>query len=123
MNTGLNFEGHSHNLEKLINGQDGGGEIEEYALNVPLHLEYRLNFSKWFNVFAYGGAGINIITNSGFEDYIFPTTFEYGGGVRFNHVQFNIGESMYLGNLNNIQALGSYTEPYQNLVLAISYMF
>ena len=120
INTGINFEGYSTDLSSALNGDE---EFEQYALNIPLHLEYRLNFSKWFNIFAYGGAGLNVVTNSLFDDYSLPTTFEYGGGLRINHIQFNIGRSLYLGNLRNTQEFGTYTKPYQNLILSVSYMF
>jgi len=115
LNTGINLLGYS---KKLF---DSG--FEAYAVNIPLHLEYRLNFSKWFNIFAYGGVGFNAITNSNFDNYTLPATFEYGGGFRISHVQFNVGRSLYLGNLRNTQNFGKYTETYQKLILSVSYMF
>lgn len=120
VNTGLNFIGYSTELLFALNGVE---EFEQYALNIPLHLEYRLNFSKWFNVFAYGGAGLNVVTNSLFDEYSMPTTFEYGGGLRINHLQFTIGQSDYIGNLKDIQDFGTYRESYQKLILSVSYMF
>jgi tetratricopeptide (TPR) repeat protein len=120
INTGINFEGYSTNLSFVIHGEE---EFKQYALNIPLHLEYRLNFSKWFNIFAYGGPGLNIVTSSLFEEYSIPTTFEYGGGLRINHLQFNAGQSMYMGNLRDIQDFGIYRELYQNLIFSVSYMF
>jgi hypothetical protein len=120
LNTGINFEGYSTDLSFVIHGEE---EFKQYALNIPLHLEYRLNFSKWFNIFAYGGPGLNIVTSSLFEEYSMPTTFEYGGGLRINHVQFNIGQSMYMGNLKDIQDFGIHRELYQNLIFSASYMF
>lgn len=119
-NTGINFDGYSTDLLSVLHGED---EFVEYSLNIPLHLEYRLNFSKWFNVFAYGGPGVNILTNKLFEDYYFPVSLEYGGGLRINHIQFNIGKSLYIGSLEDIQNLGSYREPYQDLIFSVSYMF
>ena len=91
--------------------------------NIPLHLEYRLNFSKWFNVFAYGGAGFNVVTNPSFDNFALPTTLEYGGGLRINRVQFNAGRSYYLGDFKNIQDFGEKLILYQNLVVSISFMF
>ncbi len=120
LNTGLNFEGYSTDLLSVLNGEE---KFEEYSLNIPLHLEYRLNFSRWFNIFAYGGPGVNILTNKLFEDYYFPVSLEYGGGLRINHIQFNVGKSLYIGNLEDINNLGSYSEPYQDLVFSVSYMF
>jgi hypothetical protein len=111
LNTGLNIEGYSTDL------LNGGAKHWQAALNIPLHLEYRLNISKWFNVFAYGGAGFNFITNS------IPATFEYGGGLRINHIQFNLGRSLYLGNLRNNHDVGISTKFYQDLILSVSLMF
>jgi len=120
LNTGIIFEGYSQNVfnEQLF--QNG---FDYYAVNVPLHLEYRFNFSKWFNLFAYGGLGFNAITYPDFNNYSLPATFEYGGGFRISHVQFNVGKSLYLGNLNNEQNFVTYTEEYQKLFFSVSYMF
>lgn len=120
LNTGINILGYS---KKLFDSQLFKNGFDAYAANIPLHLEYRLNFSKWFNIFAYGGAGLYAITNSKFNTYSLPVTFDYGGGLRISHVQFNVGQSLYLGNLKNIKDFGKYTEPYQKLILSISYMF
>ncbi|MDR1581735.1 MAG: hypothetical protein LBS55_00485 [Prevotellaceae bacterium] len=106
-NTGIMLESYSRSDTQL--SETG---YEQYAVNIPLHFEYRLNFSKWFNIFAYGGAGFNVITNSSFDDYTLSTCFEYGGGLRISHVQFNVGRSLYMG-----------VKSYQNLVVSISYMF
>lgn len=116
LNTGINLLGYWES-QLFENGFDF------YAVNIPLHLEYRLNFSKWFNIFAYGGAGFNAITNSNLDNYAFPITFEYGGGFRIIHVQFNVGSSLYLGDLKNTQDFGKHTETYQKLNFSVSYMF
>lgn len=118
INTGLNFAIYSRNLFPDSNEEV---KLEQPTLNIPLHLEYRLNFSKWFNVFAYGGTGIYIITDS--KNYLWPITFDYGGGMRINHLQFNIGQNMYLGNLQNIPDLGIDRLLYQKLMFSVSYMF
>ncbi len=115
LNTGINLLGYSKNFFE--------SDFETYAVNIPLHFEYRLNFSKWFNAFAYGGVGFNALSNLYFDNYSFPATFEYGGGFRISHVQFNIGRSLYLGNLRNTQNFGKHTEMYQKLNLSVSYMF
>jgi hypothetical protein len=122
LNTGIILEGYHPNLldEQLF---ETGFDI--YAINIPLHLEYRLNFSKWFNIFAYGGVGMDIVTNSSFDDYFLPIAFEYGCGLRINHIQFNIGQSLYLKNLkstDNFYYIGNANK-YKNIVLSISYMF
>jgi hypothetical protein len=120
INTGLNFEAYSSDSLSQLYDEEA---FALYVLNLPLHLEYRLNFSKWFNVFAYSGVGLNVITNSLYDDNTMPTTFDYGGGLRINHLQFNIGRSNYLGDLNNIQDFGKYRKSYNKLSLSVSYMF
>lgn len=120
LNTGINLVGSS---EDLFNSQLFKYGFDSYAVNIPLHLEYRLNFSKWFNIFTYGGIGFNATTNPNFDNYSLPTTFEYGGGLRIGHVQFNVGSSLYLGNLRDIQNFGKYTETYQRFIPSVSYMF
>lgn len=121
LNTGINFEGYSSNLLDTFNGAN---KFEQFAINIPLHLEYRLNFSKWFNIFAYGGVGLNVFTNSLFEYNGMPITVEYGGGLRINKVQFNVGRSYYAGELEDIQDFNIYREAfYQNLIVSISLMF
>lgn len=120
LNTGINLLGYSENLFDSQLFENG---FDAYAVNIPLHLEYRMNFSKWFNIFTYGGVGFNVITDPDFDDYTLPATFEYGGGFRISHVQFNVGSSLYLGNLRNTQNFGKNIETYQELTLSVSYMF
>jgi len=120
LNTGLNFEGYSTDISSVIFGEE---EFELYGCNIPFHIEYRLNFSKWFNIFSYGGVGVNILTVPSSDVYTIPTAFEYGGGIRINRLQFNIGQSMYLGDLKNNQSIKFYRYYYQGLVLSFSWMF
>lgn len=115
LNTGINLLGYSKKMFDF--------DFEAYAVNIPLHLEYRLNFSKWFNIFSYGGVGFNAVTNPSFDNYSLPATLEYGGGFRINRIQFNAGKSLYLGNLKNTQNFGKEIETYQQLIISISYMF
>ena len=129
LNTGLLFEYYSNDLYYYDSGYGSGSYANEvnselYALNVPLHLEYRLNFSKWFNIFAYGGVGFNFVTSSKYSgEYSLPATFEYGCGVRINHVQFNMGKSSLIGDFKDIKSFDDNLIPYQNLVISASYMF
>lgn len=120
LNTGINLLGYSENLFDAQLFEYG---FDAYAVNIPLHLEYRLNFSKYFNVFAYGGVGFNVLTNSDFDAYSLPATFEYGGGFRISHVQFNVGRSLYLGDWRDIQDFRIYGDMYQKLIVSVSYMF
>lgn len=119
-NTGINLLGYSI---KLFDRQLLQNGFNAFAFNIPLHLEYRLNFSKWFNIFAYGGVGFNALINPNIDNYSLPATFDYGGGFRISHVQFNIGRTLYLGNLKNTKNFGKDTETYQKLILSVSYMF
>lgn len=119
LNTGLVLSAYLNDGASL----NGSSQFGYYGLNVPLHLEYRLNFSKKFNLFAYGGVGFNVHTNSTFDDNVFPATLEYGGGFRVGHVQFNVGKSSYMGDFKNIGDIGKNVRPFQNLILSISYMF
>jgi len=116
LNTGINILGYTKS-NIIRNG------IDAYALNIPLHLEYRLNFSKYFNIFSYGGIGFNSLPNKNFDNYFFPVTCEYGGGFRINHVQFNVGTSLFLWNLRNTKNIWKYKDTYQKSILSISYMF
>jgi hypothetical protein len=120
LNTGINLLGYSKNLFDSQLFENG---FEAYAVNIPLHLEYRLNFSKWFNIFEYGGVGFNAKTDPNFDNYSLPATLEYGGGIRINHIQFNVGQSLYLGDLRNTQNFGKDIEIYQKLIFSGSYMF
>ncbi len=109
LNTGIIFEGYSSN--QLFNGFD------YYAVNIPLHLEYRLNFSKWFNIFTYGGIGFNV-TDKNFKNLNSPVMLEYGGGFRINHVQFNVGSELNLSDSGD-----NNQKPRKGLVFSTSYMF
>lgn len=120
LNTGIFFEAHSADLASTIVGES---VFEQYSLNIPLHFEYRLNFSKWFNIFAYAGVGLNVVDNSSYNEYSFPVTQEFGAGVRINRLQFNAGQSKYLGNFRDMGNFGKYAAMYQNYALTMSYMF
>lgn len=120
LNTGINLLGYS---EDLANTMSLKRDFEAYAVNIPLHIEYRMNLSKEFNPFIYGGVGLNVLTNTEFIDFSLPITLEYGGGIKVSHIQFNIGKSLYYGNLQNTDNFGNNIETYQKLNFSISYMF
>ncbi|MBK8855702.1 MAG: hypothetical protein IPN10_16755 [Saprospiraceae bacterium] len=88
-NTGINLQGYSRNL---FENQLFNNGFEAYAVNIPVHLEYRFNFSKWFNIFAFGGAGINFYTESSFSEFTYPVSLDYGAGLRINRIQFTLGK-------------------------------
>lgn len=92
--------------------------FQEHALYVPFHLEYRLNFSRKFQLFFYGGASFDyglmakIKTDNGnlyfdddnaYEGFLgkrYNVSYEYGGGMRFGRVQFNFTVSRGLINMS-----------------------
>lgn len=119
LNTGLILSAY------IVDGAslNGNSQFAYYGLNVPLHLEYRLNFSKKFSLFAYGGVGFNMLANSSFDVNELPATLEYGSGFRVGHVQFNFGKSSHIGDFKNLENIGKNTRPFQRLVLSLSYMF
>ena len=130
MNIGLLYE-YYHNKSALhTDGIDENGAtfnynqtLNEHVLRLPLYLEYRLNFSKAFQLFFYGGLSVDYVV-SGTMEYtkegnqepyhkekdiygsIIPSaqrynvSLIYGGGIRFNAVQFNVNSEMGLINLS-----------------------
>jgi hypothetical protein len=102
-NTGLNFEG--YNLQDSMPFVSQKSMLN-YGVNIPIHLEYRLNFARWFNVFAYGGVGINAISDVEFEKIEYPSSYEYGWGFRMNRIQLTFGNSTYTDNLAMQKILG-----------------
>lgn len=94
INTGVNLESYWFSISNVFKEEP---KPSFYNLNIPLHFEYRLNFSKWFNMYAYAGGGFNYQTTD-FRNYFFPTTFEYGAGIRIGKVQTSIGWSEFITN-------------------------
>ncbi|MCL2650071.1 MAG: hypothetical protein FWD60_03465 [Candidatus Azobacteroides sp.] len=128
LNMGLSYEYYSKTFNYTeydegyyYDNYDMSYKYEEHVLNIPFHLEYRFNFSKYFNIFAYGGIGLDIITDSSFGDFTTNTLFEYGGGLRIDHVQFNVGKSNLLNSSNGSQ--GFPGNKYKDWILSMSYMF
>lgn len=119
LNTGL----YLYSYQKRDATEEGKMQFDYYGFNVPLHAEYRFNFSKWFNLFAYAGLGFNLIADTEYEIMDMPATFEYGGGFRTGHVQINIGQASYLGDYRYSDRIGKEIRPFKDVALAISYMF
>ena len=124
LNTGLFYE-YYHLNSSSDTDYYSDYEYQEQLLSIPLHLEYRFNFSRYFNVFIYGGAGIDLITNNDFKDLSVQSSLDYGGGIRIDHIQINIGQNLKLNNrsdafrdFNNIKK-----NKYKDLILSLSYMF
>lgn len=148
MNTGLYYE-YYHSKSAPINYTDGYGQytgtLQEHALYLPLHIEYRLNFSKYFQLFFYGGIGLDYgLANSikwvdcdddSYNETIssiydsedcpdwkrFNYSLEYGGGIRSSCWQINFTMSKGLKNMSSTDDYKVYQG--KNLMLALSIMF
>ncbi len=120
LNTGLLFEGYTNDLISVLRGDD---ELVQYAIKLPLDLEYRLNFSKWFNIFGYAGLSASVITNPLLDDYWYPISYEFGGGLRINHIQFSVEQSQFANELNDIQFYELYQAYFKRMTFSVSYMF
>ena len=117
LNMGLFYEYYSKSYEY---------EYREQVLNLPFHLEYRLYFSKHFNLFAYGGLGVDMIANSSLNNLATNTLLEYGGGLRIDHVQFNLAKSARIGNSKDEAASpwNAIIYPdYRKWVISVAYVF
>jgi len=125
LNMGLNYEYYSKSYEYNSDYEYGdyytSYDYQEHVLNIPFHLEYRLNLSKYFNIFAYGGFGLDVITDSSFSNFNTNTLLEYGGGLRIDHIQFNVGKSNWLNSSNGSQGFPGIK--YKDWILSMSYMF
>jgi len=123
INTGIFYEYYSTATDNLFNGYieaiDFENDYYEHIINVPLHLEYRLNFSKYFNVFVYGGASVDMWFVNGFE---YQPSIDYGGGLRINHLQFNLGRSLFVNKMSDITDLSDLNR-YKDLICTLSIMF
>lgn len=120
LNTGLFYEYYALNL--FDDKYDTDDDYKEHLISIPLHLEYRFNLSKYFNIFAYGGASMDVITNGYFDDYSFQTSLDYGGGIRIDHFQVNVGQNLRLDKFNDLQRINNLKK-YKNLIVSLSYMF
>jgi len=99
LNTGVFYE---HYFKSFIDRNNNRySAFNKRTLNIPLHLEYRLNFSKYFSLFFLGGGSVDLEYNyenlddffeNGFADYMLY--WDAGGGIRINRVQVNIGMNM-----------------------------
>jgi hypothetical protein len=102
-------------------------KFSEHLLYVPLHFQYRLNFSKDFQIFAQAGPSVNYGTGAKFtatvdgekepyytetsvfrnQDLDFPvkrfnTSFDWSAGFRMNGLQLNVGMSYGLINVSSL---------------------
>lgn len=147
INTGLYYE-YYYSKSDPMNYSDGYGQytgtLQEHALYLPLHLEYRLNFSKYFQLFFYGGIGLDYGLASSIKyvdcdnDYYSETvnkiyesdecpdwkrfnySLEYGGGLRISRIQLNVTMSKGLKNMSSTDDYKVYQG--KNLMLSLSVM-
>lgn len=145
INTGVFYELYSD--QSLDYFDDEGYEFksiwEEHSLNIPLHLEFRANFSEGFQLFAYGGGSVDLGLSSTFRYYYYDdnwtsdkfnaygreyemlrynASWEAGIGVRFNSLQ--IQYQMSRGLIDMAEHGAEYTV-FQNkpMTLTFSWMF
>ncbi len=106
--------------------------LNEHVVRMPIHLEYRFNFSRSFQLFIFGGIAIDyiidgnmVISNQNtpnsdaneiitdiYGSYIptesrFNAAYTLGGGIRFGAIQFNV---------SNVRGIFNGT-PYQEYIL------
>lgn len=119
------YHNRSSQLSDIVNGKEFKyfKTYSEHALRLPIHLEYRLNFTEGFQLFFFGGAsaeyslaGSMSYTEQGYQEAylvdkeiygkVIPSAKRYniaasfGGGFRFGVMQFNIGSELGLINLS-----------------------
>lgn len=118
------------------------GKLQEHNLYLPAHLEYRLHFSEKFNIFFFGGIGldyglggsIKFTDIPGYDDNTFDDIYdqswawkrfnaslEYGGGIRIGGLQLHA--SLAKGLINMAQEGDSKVKMNKNLSVGMSYMF
>lgn len=140
IDTGLYYE-YYYSKSKPISydGIEFEPSISEHSLYLPVHLEYRFNFCKAFQLFFYGGIGLDYVlsaklkTNDEDLSYDkddayenaslkkFNTSLEYGGGFRIYGVQVNL--TLTNGLLNIYKESDAEIKQSKNLMCNLSYMF
>lgn len=146
LNTGLFYELYYTKTDEL--DSDNGymeASVMEHSLYLPVHLEYRLHFAKSFQIFFYGGIGLDyglggtvkIKDPSGYyEDWEssdlysgdnfsnwkrFNASLEYGAGFRAGPLQFQV--SMAKGLINMAEDDDYDVFQNKNLTASMSIMF
>lgn len=138
--TGLYYEYYySKSSPQTYDGVEFQPTMNEHSLYLPIHLEYRLNFSRKFQLFFYGGIGLDYVlsakvkTNNDELTYDeddayelndlkkFNTSLEYGGGFRVSCLQFNF--SMANGLFNMYKESNAEIKQNKNLMCSLSLMF
>ena len=147
IDTGLYYE-YYYSKSSPMDYIDGGGQytgtLEEHAIYLPIHLEYRLNFSKYFQLFFYGGIGLDYgIANtlkyvdcydSNYSETLsgiyesdeatnwkrFNYSLEYGAGIRSLRFQLNVSFAKGLYNMSSSNNIKVYQN--KNLMATLSIM-
>lgn len=149
IDTGLYYE-YYHNKSAQLIGENESGEYYYYqtlnlhVLRLPIHMEYRLNFSRNFQVFVFGGIAAEY-TVAGHMQYmlqgyiepfeinkdiygtIIPATerfnlsASFGGGIRLGAIQFNVNSQ--IGLLNTINEKDIFLRQNNPLGFTLSIMF
>ena len=146
INTGLYYEFYFTKSNTLTDDYgEYTGKVHEHCLYLPIHLEYRLNFSETFQAFFYGGIGLDCGVSASFtmedehndayditvddvygSEYFpdwkrFNASFEYGAGIRFKMIQLNFTAAKGLVNMSAIDEYKVYQN--KNMSLSLSMMF
>lgn len=120
IDTGLYYEFYySKSKPQTSDGVEFSPSMQDHSLYLPIHAEYRLNFSDSFQAFFYGGVGFDLVvassikTNSDILEYEdddayhsldfkkFNASVEFGGGLRYSCFQLNFTMSKGLLKMNN----------------------
>ena len=123
----------------MYSGISYHGILVEHAFYIPLHLEYRCNFSRKFQLFFYGGIGsdfglrakvkpdndkLSYDDNNAYKNSIWKRvnlSYEFGGGICMKHVQFNFTMSKGIIDMSNN---ANYTiKQDKNIMTSISFMY
>ncbi len=140
LNTGIFYEFYySKGAESYYDGESYHPILMEHVLYVPLHFEYRLNFSRKFQLFFYGGAGIDyglrakIKTDNEYLSFDedngykasgawdrFNPSLEFGAGICMKHVQFDFSMARGLKDMSNDP---DYTVKQNKMMVTMSLMY
>lgn len=148
LNTGLFYEYYYTQSKDMYYSDAPGsyrGVIQEHALYLPVHLEYRLRITDDFHAFIYGGVGLDYGISTGVEmkdtndDYVvyengslyesddvenwkrFNASLEYGLGLSYKNVQLNVTRSH--GLINMAKDSGNSVKQDKPLMVSLSVMF
>lgn len=150
LNTGLFYEyyyskSNTYNTTDDYGNYDYKGTVQEHVLSLPVHLEYRLHFSESFQLFFYGGIGLDYglsakidLKEEGADEPYYSTSdvykseispdwkrfnasLEYGGGIRFKAIQLNVGASKGIVNMSSTDEYN--VKQNKNIYASLSYLF